>query len=195
MGVDARMHFIPAQPISDTRLRELDYGLASTVRASFFGRFGEYICMSRMEEIPGAIEIHLAGRFYDEGYERGPLTSYIEVADWLEKELGADKVKIYYYGDSGGCEDAALFDKEARDELYAYYLENGRGPYQRFFGEGPKGCKLCIKPLVKCGGGAGDTFLSCLACKENFIRSSDGKLTRVDDFFKRNPTNDKYTGF
>ena len=192
MGVDARIFFKVPQKLSEEELKKIDFDLAETVGSHhFWGRFNNYICIT-WEEEEQLYQVHVSGRYYGPGYERGEPFAYLAVGDFLERRLPG--VEVFYGGDSGGVEGLQPFNKAERQKLYEYFLDHGYAPYERFFGEGPKGCGCCTKPLINCGGGGGEAFLRCGACGSKFIadRGAEVKL-RVKDFFSREAQMEDYT--
>src|SRR5258708_24436278 len=130
MGVDARMYFTEPNALSDSELRELDYKLERTIGPDvFFGRFGEYVCLTRHADIARAIEVHLYGRVYLKDYARGYLLDYLAVADWIERNVAG--AHVFYGGDNQ--ETLASFNKSVRDDLYKFWIETGNTTYQRYF--------------------------------------------------------------
>lgn len=93
------------------------------------------------------LRIHMggSGRYYGEGYERGPLFYYIAIAQWLEIRL--PDAAIYYGGDSSDYVDE-VFDKKRRESLWRHFCEVGHKPYNGTFsktlGDGKiRFCNFC----------------------------------------------------
>lgn len=116
-------------------------------------------------------EVHLWCRYYDDGYERGPLAQIMALVEWLEWRL-PDDARIFYGGDSSGAV-AREMDEEYRQELWDHFCEHGNKPYYgtptrlhaRLGLEEEKDiptCQLCKKPYVRYGGREGGPFASFL---------------------------------
>ena len=178
MGIDAVMMFRVPGGISDEDLRKADWDLPATIGSeNFWTSSKDNICLSTADD--GWIDISLSGRLYAEGYERGQLLEYLAIADWLERRFPG--VEIRYGGDTGA--ELVNFNKEYRDKLYNYWLDNGCQPYERCLSdehENEKGCDRCVKPLVYYGGNLEKSFFHCLACGDEFTREGE-KLTKDDD--------------
>jgi hypothetical protein len=133
-------------------------------------------------------EIHLWGRYYGPGYERGDILTYINIAEWLEWKLGPN-ITIYYGGDSS--DNYQTFGKEERRTLREYYFENAHRPYQscsRFKEQvGNPMCARCYEPMFNTGGGGAETYWCCHGCNYKALTSS-GKIvkwwTDHSDFFE-----------
>jgi len=146
---------------------------------------GEDILPEKGEQF---IEVHLAGRYYGPGYERGNLPKYISIANWLEVRI--PNSSIFYGGDSSGiC--AEPFDAKGRAKMWAHFCQYGHRPYTGAFGsfknEGVTLCSFCKTPMTDTGGGGGDTYLYCAGCGKRRIKiGKTGELVKVEqgeDFF------------
>jgi hypothetical protein len=72
------------------------------------------------------LKVILPGRsYYGPGYERGNLVSFIEHAEWIEKNV--PQSQIWYRSDGGG--GALIFNTAARQILRSYYEKVGHAPY------------------------------------------------------------------
>jgi len=201
MGVDARMFFKVRYPVSKRQVADWAYML--------YGAFGDHVtvwhgdqarffdwpphhCMEFIdkyeqdgptiepEEGETFIEVHLAGRFYDKGYERGPFYVFKAIAEWLEDVIpGAE---VWYGGDSSGCV-AFRFDRGARERLFKYFCDVGHLPYLGVFNRGAKMqvCTLCAKPLIHTGGGVERSFYYCYGCREKVITKNGEVVVKWHD--------------
>jgi len=185
MGIDARMFVRTSKPVTDEEIRDLAYRLVEGIGPKHFfldreGRYGvPRHALSRLTEFdqdgptlyPGRgetfIGVHLAGRYYGPGYERGDLPVILVVATWLEAAVpGAE---MWYGGDSSGA-TAAPFGPTERAALFEHFVHVGHRPYDQgfglFCGDGspPPICEFCARPMFDFGGGGGRTFFSCGGC-------------------------------
>lgn len=121
------------------------------------------------------LEVHLSGRYYGEGYERGNLPNYIMLAEYFEAVLPG--VKVMYGGDSSGvCAEG--FGKAERDALFAHFVKNGHSPYNSHFDrdhDGPE-CDLCKIQMIRCGWGRNFKKWYCRGC-DTTIEERDGVRT------------------
>lgn len=134
------------------------------------------------------IEVHLAGRYYGPGYERGNLPDYIAVANWLEARIPG--CSIFYGGDSSGiC--AEPFDAKGRAKYWEHFCRVGHAPYTGAFGSFQNSprmvCSFCKTDMANLGGGGGNTYFSCMSCNRRVIyEGKTGKTIKVkvgEDFF------------
>lgn len=210
MGVDAQMLVKTRGDFSPQQVRRLSVDLCEAFGADafFMQRPGEWDdtpptgqhaleIVEKYEQdgddiLPATgeqfIEVHLSGRYYGEGYERGDLPKLIAIAEWLEHRI--PDAEIFYGGDSDGiC--AEPFDKAARAELFAHFAKVGHRPYRGGFGSVfAKGyapiCKFCDYAMVNYGGGQGTEFYGCDGCGQKVVRFASGNITPVErgkDFF------------
>lgn len=111
------------------------------------------------------IQVHLFGRYYGRGYERGPLHDYIAVAMWLEHNIPG--CAVYYGSDSSGiC--AEPFGPEQRADLFRHFAEHGHIPYTGAFtrddDDPVRHCDFCDIDMVRHGWGASYAAYSCHGC-------------------------------
>jgi len=178
MGIDACMLIkVP---------RVVDKAEALQIAVNAYERFGDALfvikdgegkrhCVTVQEEYsqdgdtiypePGQtlLEVHLWGRYYGEGYERGPLHTYIVLAEYFEQAI--EGATVYYGGDSSGiCADP--FDKAARDKIFSYFVKFGHRPYQEFFDHDADGhiCDLCNTKVIRNGWGGNYKAWFCPGC-------------------------------
>lgn len=136
------------------------------------------------------LRVHLWGRYYGIGYERGDILTYCAIAEWIEVNIPG--CTIYYGGDSSGvC--AEPFDARARLALRRHlYSQQGRD-YFNYGNAFPN--DFTIKP-PPCGLCPGDQFLgtrfgwgqdyaaySCGGCGKTFETRDKGKTweTKKDE--------------
>jgi hypothetical protein len=185
MGVDAEMFIKTKNPIN---LQKLSYELGCLFRQHLMFGYGKldevikehpiqpasnYDIKDHPELAVNGYEILLWGRYYGKGYERGPILTYIEMAEWLEWRLGSELELILYGGDCGV--QFINFNKEARAELKHYYFEQAHLPYHRGFGKHKSfipHCKRCNEPMSNYGGGGGDSYFGCNGCNYKCIETA-----------------------
>lgn len=130
------------------------------------------------------LKVHLFGRYYGPGYERGDILKYCAVAEWIETNLpGAE---LWYGGDSG--DDLVRFDEPYRRELRAHlYGPKGRAYFQ-YGGDvpglrraeygTPPACSLCPGKVYcgsRCGFGSDYASFNCPGCGESKETRDGGK--------------------
>lgn len=166
------------------------------VRKIGFDQFGSYADYS----------VSLWGRFYCEGYERGDILTYINIAEAIEyyflRNYSKEKIKvdIYYYGDNS--DERVKFSYHERDRLKTYYFNN-RGHHNYYAGFSSRTYKNCIcewcgGTFMARGGGTSTThgsysFVECSGCREKRIVSNNSgdvikTLESHEDFLSWNDT-------
>lgn len=198
MGIDAEMlaRRVPRSRVTDKWLKELSWKMGQSLGAGkfFIDREKGYGAITRTndryryddspepgtvytqdgDDVPAVgdeclLQVHLWGRYYGKGYERGDILFYIAVAEWLEMNIPG--CEVWYGGDSSGvC--AVPFTQELRKELREHlYSTEGRAYFTSWgqrdeFGL-PPACALCPDGKY-CGErfGSGRTFASfrCAGC-------------------------------
>jgi predicted RNA-binding Zn-ribbon protein involved in translation (DUF1610 family) len=185
MGIDAQMLIRSKRQRTEAEVLELAYRMSAALGTDLFiidrdgwgGRKPHHcltICNEFMQDgdsivpRPGEqlIEVHLSGRYYGVGYERGPLADYIAIAEFIE-EIAPD-AEVMYGGDSSGvC--AESFGRSERKLLWKHFCEVGHAPYTRAFdrieiGDGRPVCTLCNKPYLQYGWGKDYAAYFCPGC-------------------------------
>ncbi len=180
MGVDAELYFVtPSLSNQDQKAKTYIFGQAFHDKL-WLGN-GDKVYHQPLEWMEGTdndnwmnipipsdhilCKVPVGGRFYGEGYERGPIMDYIIMAEFIEK-LFPDCV-IYYFGDSGGCDEWSEFNKARRDALMNYFItHNGHENYQRAFDRENKGpnCPNCDVRMVQHGFGQNYALYCCHGC-------------------------------
>lgn len=185
------MFFKTRHRISDDNLKRLAWRLAGAFYREGFGFYDDTMtCIEAIETYqqdgdditpePGEYfyEIHLSGRYYGPEYERGPITDFVAIAEWLEFNV-AD-AEVWYGGDSSGiC--ATRFDRPARQVLLAHFYRHGHLPYVEAFDgltEGRPECPRCKIHMIQNGGGGDREFYFCYGCPNKAITVA-GKLARL----------------
>jgi hypothetical protein len=195
MGIDAEMFVKTTIQFTDDEVLDLAYDLASSFGENrfFIKRPGDVFgdesrhCLEIIEEYyqdgptlkpangETFIRVYLWGRYYGEGYERGDLPLYINVAEWLESRI--PNAEVFYGGDSSGvC--AMPFNNEARMKLWKYFCQVNHAPY--YFDKNDDGtkrpvCDLCKKPLHRYGWGRGFAAFSCSGCSLDIETPNKGE--------------------
>jgi len=223
MGIDAEMYVSLMRPVDDLEILDLAKCL--------YHRFGNHMflcdtdygngedrkhCAYRVDEViqdgptihaePGEtfIELRLWGRYYGEGYERGPWHAHDAIIRYIKHRW--PEARVFYGGDSSGvlfeeCTDAWL----AR--AWAHFCAVGHEPYQQpfatqvpagteaekgkkfesqvstMFGAGrsddgiaqPDPCPRCMEPLVRCGWGKTFASYYCLTCDQGVETHDSGE--------------------
>lgn len=127
------------------------------------------------------IEVHLSGRYYGEGYERGNWPVIKSIVEWLRIRIPYGT--IYYGGDSSGiCLEH--MDTTAVARLTRHWAINGRRPYVHYgYRSGNTiDCPHCKAPMANCGGGRGYDFLWCDGCDRKASKHVDGRLVWAKRF-------------
>jgi len=197
MGVDARMLVRTSRPLTAEQVRSL--------AADVVGCFGnDTLWVNRdgaifpprhamtilsepyvqdgpdMKPNPGEqfIEVHLWGRYYGVGYERGDLPAYCAIASWLEHRIPG--CVVYYGGDSSGIL-AEPFGPEVRERLWSHFCAVGHQSYHGVFDRGEKGpkeswCDFCNRQMERYGYGNTYAMYRCSGCEWQ-VDTRDGGVT------------------
>jgi hypothetical protein len=72
------------------------------------------------------IEVHLWGRYYGPGYERGDWPTIDAICRWFEHRLPG--CEVWYGGDSSGVEAEWMSDI-VREEMWEHFATHGHDPY------------------------------------------------------------------
>ena len=192
MGVDAQMLLRTNGMFTDDEILSMAVNAYERFGDVLFVRNnessgGKHHCITREEVYtqdgegivpePGEtfLNVHLSGRYYGEGYERGNLPDYIMLAEYFESII--PDVKVMYGGDSSGvC--AEPFDKNARAELFSYFVKVGHRPYTSGFDSKKDGeeCGLCKVKMTRCGWGGNYAKWYCHGCGTT-VEMRDGVRT------------------
>lgn len=208
MGIDAEMFIKRKGPKpSDEQLKTWSWDLCAAIGAQFFyfrkenGQAaleltGKYLQKYYPEIVLGKIhtqdgpdinaaddewfiEVNLVTRYYGVGYERGNWQVIVNVARWLELNIGGE---VWYGGDTSGvC--AELFDEAARQKLVEHALGPRGKDYYFHFNKNetfrtPPPCNLCVKDRRMIRYDWGDNYIavSCRGCGKD-VCSHDGGET------------------
>lgn len=192
MGIDAEMKVLVPREISSGELKRWSYVFGSAFHydlmlgfddniyhkpLSVDTEFAEYSHGIEPKVGTTVLDVPLSGRYYGEGYERGPITTYIIIAEFLERMIG-DCI-VYYFGDSGGADSAEVFDKARRDELLDHFISVARDPYIKGFdreNDGPD-CPVCEVKMIRNGWGNNYKLFSCSGCGW-MQREKDNEITK-----------------
>lgn len=114
------------------------------------------------------LEVHMLGRYYGPGYERGNWPKIRTVIECLMyKFVRFRDADIWYGGDSSGM----VLEKVTPEwmlEMNKHYYSGGRSGYVKAFGSGPQ-CPGCHISLANCGGGGSQSFFWCETCGNHFL--------------------------
>jgi hypothetical protein len=190
MGIDAEMFVRTKEKITPQEVLAIARRLAEAFwRDEFFIKHprSEYLfgdkprhCLSIVKKIEQDgpdilpeegetfVKVHLTGRYYGVGYERGDLPKLLTIAGWLEANVPGGSV--WYGGDSSGVVHKP-FGKAQRDKLFKHFCAVGHEPYagaswcdpNEFPLPIPK-CELCKTPFVRYGAGRTYGAYSCHGC-------------------------------
>jgi hypothetical protein len=183
MGIDAEMFIRTKHPITPEILRRAEHMLFAIFGEdlhSWNDRILEVVAeweqdgpTLRPDEGETFVRVHLATRYYGEGYERGNFRLIHDIAEALETLIPGGEV--WYGGDSSGA-CAEKFGAAERAELRAYWLKHAHKPYHGVFwdGPGPK-CRRCDVPMPQYGSGPRYSSHSCECGEKRVMR--DGVVT------------------
>lgn len=208
MGVDAQMFLKVKEAVSEDEVRQKSYALCCVIgKSKFFlmkpweelwqgekhrhaleivteyNQDGETIYPEKDETF---IEVHLTGRYYGKGYERGPILQFIEIAEYLEFAFSFH-CNVFYGGDSSGiC--AESFGPEDRRILKAYFFRCANEPYTSAFdrekanGQNPC-CNYCGgAEMSRHGWGGGYALFVCAGCGLE-LEFRDGKWAAYHSYY------------
>jgi hypothetical protein len=122
-------------------------------------------------------EVHLWGRYYGKGYERGDLPSILAVDQWLG--LRVPGCRVYYGGDSGGVLAKEL-TLTYRAELWGHFCKCGHEPYRTNWQcydimDSRPVCPLCKIEMRRFGGGNTYAAYECRGCGHSIETHDSGK--------------------
>lgn len=204
MGVDAEMFARVKRAVPEAEVADLAYRIAATFGQDQFiifrpGEWGYVNGQRAIERVevyeqdgpditpePGEtfLRVHLLGRYYGKGYERGHLPTYVCVAMWLEQNIPG--CSVWYGGDSSGiC--ASAFGHAEREALMRHYCDVGHEPYESHFDRGGEivnpMCSLCRRPAHRYGYGNSYAAYRCLGCGWDVVTRDGGKtlVSRAED--------------
>jgi hypothetical protein len=178
MGIDAQMFVRIPRLVSDEDVKQWSYRFGSMCHYELFLGHGTTRYHKPLERIAvysqdgpdikpkvgeTFLELHLNGRYYGEDYERGPLLTFIAMAEFLE--ILIPQCAVWYGGDSSGvC--AEPFDKTRRDALLRHAAKVAHEPYTHYDRSILQGdahapsemCPSCEMPAARCGWGGNPPF-------------------------------------
>lgn len=131
------------------------------------------------------IKVHLYGRYYGKGYERGDWPTLRGVITWLNIRIPFGQV--WYGGDSSGqCAEHA--SAQFMSDMDLHWAMNGRRPYMRYDSpfkgmfslptdslESPV-CELCEVPMIDSGGSRDYSFYWCDGCGAKASKHVNGSM-------------------
>lgn len=155
MGVDAIIKFTTETPLTKEQLQKISYKLAGDIGKEYFWIQDYPDCEPMIKlKSDGMYDIPILHRYYGQGYERGPILTFINIAEWLEACV-PELECIYYGGDSSN--ELGKFNSEERDILKAHFYKVGHLPYQLGFGDEVQVtvCPRCNEhPVINSWGGS-----------------------------------------
>jgi len=188
MGVDTLMQVKVTKPLLPAELTKLSWRLAGAFYKEPFWFFDEKdLCIAESEQDSTLLELAVSGRYYGPEYERGPLMTFIAIAEWLEYNL--PNCVVLYGNDSD--DQMEVFDSAKRQVYKTHFFTHGHHPYQSYFGISRNQtrplCPRCNELMNNVGGGGAEEFWSCYGCPNNMITSIDKKplLFTDGDFFEK----------
>lgn len=141
------------------------------------------------------LNVHLMGRYYGPGYERGTWPILRAIIEWLRRRFPGGEV--WYGGDSSGICAELMTDERLR-RLDDHFYAHGRRPYVRYRPSGSDAltghrapvCGCADVATVNTGGGRGSSFWWCDGCGAVYITSNSAphgiRLNRNEDVFAGN---------
>lgn len=198
MGVDAKMCFMTTDELSDEEIMQKQWRLAEAfyrggplwltapgvkdwdphgrkafVEVDEYWQDGPSLYAGLGERL---FEVSLGTRFYGKGYERGDLPGIIAVAEWIYRNFNS--VRVFYGGDSSGCEAKEL-TPDYIDDLYDHWALNGHMPYIGGFTmsdvKGVHMCDFCQAPTHEFGWGGGKVLVACPGCGRSWSTMDQGQ--------------------
>lgn len=179
MGVDARIWVKTAIPYSREEVKHVSYLFGQAFHNDLMIGHEKKLWYHPLDRVidlenpeyepedfrkPEYLHIPLAGRYYGPGYERGPLMTYVAMAELLERLLPF--CEVYYGNDSS--DEYQLFNRDERIKLIDYFMLNGgRLNYVRGFDQSVTNkqmCPHCERIMPQNGWGATYSFHSCTGC-------------------------------
>lgn len=199
MGVDAEMFLALPTPLTEREVIRLNYETYAGFGTGLFtmgfpdlGRPKEHaisvydppigqdwqgIFQPNGCEIPAdwqVLEIHLVGRYWGPGYERGPWQDYAALMHFFR--IKYPEGKLLYGGDSGFVQEMT---KDLRKEFWQHFATYQGRPY---YGDRNIGnddiatpfCEFCQEPMVRNGWGANYAAFYCY-CGDHRVTRDGGK--------------------
>ena len=180
MGVDARMWVKTKTPLTKEEVKHCSYLFGQAYhyylmigfdKKCYYHPLDRVIDLENPEyepndfQTPEFLHVPLSNRYYGPGYERGPLMTYVGMAEFLERLIPF--CEIYYGNDSS--DEYQLFNREKRTKLIDYFIHNrGRNNYVGGFDSEPESkavmCPHCERRMARDGWGATYSHYSCLGC-------------------------------
>lgn len=202
MGIDAEMIVGCPDTLTKCEVKRIAFELGCSFQANSGPLWitKEHHCVSLLngdldnftylaKQLPDAeyvslLRVHLSGRYYGIGYERGYLPSYIVIAEWLERRLPG--CRVFYGGDYDA--PLELFDKAKRDELFNHYVKFNRMPYLTAWGQDEADianpiCAFCEEKMVRYGYGSSYASFSCHGCGDKKVTRDSGVTWSDKDLF------------
>lgn len=133
------------------------------------------------------VRVHLYGRFYGIGYERGDLVNILGIARWLRTAFSS--CSIWYGGDSSGEVAQELNDNYERQLWDHFFGASGRA-YFDFRKEARLKCDFCKVDCNEIGGGGDRTFFYCSSCGQHWNVYSNGRVEATDSHEHREDQHD-----
>lgn len=120
---------------------------------------------------PRRMVVHLGGRYFGPGYERGNGMAYVSIGCWLELRTGG---RVFYFGDLTLEPTAGdLFDREARRSLVEALIELPHVSNVRASAMSGPNCQRCKQPMERRAVGdeadgdiVGKALYACGVCDE-----------------------------
>lgn len=171
MGVNAVFHLILPEAPDNRTLKRWSFEMGSSFGSTWFSRASNGLFIAPLEgwqlegvdtkEFPIVFEVCTNQRLYSEEYPRGSFAFQSTLAAWLEARIPS--ARIFYRGD---CNDGigSLYDKKRREELFAYFVANGRREYEQREQPNSPICKYCEEKMSCLGGGPGTSLFGCVGC-------------------------------
>lgn len=178
MGIDAEMYVRTDSPLNAEQTRRLSYELVAAMGRKPFWLDRERDQHALTVDSDGVLEIHLMGRYYGEGYERGHWPYYGAIMRFLRVRLPG--CRIYYGGDTHMLDELDVFTLEDEDAMWTHWAEAQTRPYNIFMGNvgsddipTPR-CDFCREPMTRGGFGSGYGSFYCY-CGERRETRDGGK--------------------
>ncbi len=166
MGVDLKLYARTPEPVSNEKLRELNYRF---MEASDLG-YGVNPIRKEVDYAPQDgfhyYEVETMSRLYDKGYARGHFPEIYAAIEWLRRNM--PNCEIIYGGDHTDLEYLPVLTKDDQEALLQHWAETGGLTYRQSIPREPafqRECPNCVVIMSQSMWSGANGRLTCQGCK------------------------------